>query len=473
MALKQELFLPEKNDARPNVPNYIILVLKFRYGQATELLNHLSTFKTAYMKIKILSLPLLLLAPLLITFSGCVKDKCTSRYTYWQPVYKTTGEVRANIKNNAAQEIERPGKIYIRGNYIFLNEIDKGIHIIDNANPTAPVKISFIDIPGNMDLAVKGNILYADFYTDLVSIDITDPRNVVVKKFTENVFPERVWSNGFIADSSKVISDWIKKETVVETDCGGNGGLFVGLFGGLKSSDVFMAQGNAASAGGGGSSPFGVGGSMARFTIVANHLYAVSQSSLNIISIANPINPVLSNTVNIGWGIETIYPFSNKLFIGSNSGMFIYDISNPALPVQAGSFSHIRSCDPVIADNNFAYVTLRSGNSCQGFTNQLDVLDISNLSQPSLIKTYPMKNPHGLSKDGNTLIICDGADGLKFYNAASSNNIVLQKTIGGLHTYDVIAINGWALVVAKNGLYQYNFTTSGTVTQLSKLVVKN
>lgn len=84
-----------------------------------------------------------------------------------------------------------------------------------------------------------------------------------------------------------------------------------------------------------------------------------------------------------------------------------------------------------------------------------------------------MKNPHGLSKDGNTLIICDGADGLKFYNAASSNNIVLQKTIGGLHTYDVIAINGWALVVAKDGLYQYNFTTSGTVTQLSKLVVKN
>ena len=84
-----------------------------------------------------------------------------------------------------------------------------------------------------------------------------------------------------------------------------------------------------------------------------------------------------------------------------------------------------------------------------------------------------MTNPHGLSKDGNTLIICDGADGLKFYNATTSNNIVLQKTISGLNAYDVIAMNGWALVVAKDGLYQYNFTQAGVVTQLSKLTVKN
>ena len=84
-----------------------------------------------------------------------------------------------------------------------------------------------------------------------------------------------------------------------------------------------------------------------------------------------------------------------------------------------------------------------------------------------------MQNPHGLAKDGNTLIICDGAAGLKFYDAANVNNLVLQKTINGFETYDVIAINGWALVVAKDGLYQYYYTAGGTVTQLSKLSVKN
>jgi hypothetical protein len=408
----------------------------------------------------------------IFVFNGCIKDKCTQRYTFWEPVYRTKDEVRANIKNNPVREIERPGKIYVRGNYIFLNETDRGIHIIDNSNRSAPRTVAFVDIPGNLDMAVKGNILYADFYTDLVAIDITNPRSIVVKKFTENVFPERFWGNGFSPATGMVIADWRRRDTVVETYCGGNGGLF----GGLKSADVFFsgnAQSTGAGAAGAGASPFGVGGSMARFTIVNNHLYAVSQSSLNVVSIANPADPVFNNRVTIGWGIETIYPFNNRLFIGSTSGMFIYDIANPANPVQLGSFSHARSCDPVIADNNNAFVTLRSGTPCQGFINQLDVLDITTITSPRLIKTYPMTNPHGLSKDGNTLLICDGADGLKIYNASDVNNLVLQKTISGIDTYDVIAINGWALVVAKDGLYQYDYTSVSNVQLLSKLSVKN
>lgn len=401
---------------------------------------------------------------------GCVKDQFTSRYTYWEPVYKTRAEVRANIKSNPAREIERPCKIYIRGNYIFLNEIDRGIHIIDNSNPAFPVKIAFIDIPGNLDMAVKGDLLYADFYTDLVAIDIANPRQVVVKKITDNIFPERYWGNGFSPNPHRIIVDWVKKDTVVKSRYGSGG-----IFGGFKNADVLMLQsGNSNSmAGGAGASPYGTGGSMARFTIVNNFLYAVSSSSLNVISIANTSDPVLSAKVEIGWDIETLYPFGNRLFIGSTSGMFIYNIDNPTQPVQMGSFSHARSCDPVIADNNYAFVTLRSGTLCQGFSNQLDVLDISNLNRPKLIKTYPLTHPHGLAKDGNTLIICDGAAGLKFYHATDISNLILQKTISGMEPYDVIAANGWALVSAKDGLYQYQFTDGGNVTELSKLKINN
>ena len=427
------------------------------------------------MRIRSFSALLASTVALLFVFNSCVKDKCTRRYVYWEPVYRTKDEVRANIKNNAVREIERPGKIYIRGNYIFLNEIDRGIHIIDNSNKTAPRRVAFIDIPGNLDMAVKGNILYADFYTDLVAIDITNPEQIVVKKFTESVFPERYYGNGFSQNPSMIIQDWVRKDTIAQADCGGNGGLFSGLFGGLKSADVFMsnssAQSGTSTAAGG--SPFGVGGSMARFTIVNNHLYAVSDNALNVVSIVNGADPTFSNRVQIGWGIETLYPFNNKLFIGSTTGMFIYDISTPTAPVKLSNFTHARSCDPVIADNNYAFVTLRSGNACQGFTEQLDVVDITNLSSPSLVKTYQMTNPHGLSKDGNTLIICDGRDGLKFYNASDVRNLSLQKHITGLNTYDVIAFNGWALVVAKDGLYQYDYSSLSNVNLLSKMNVKN
>jgi len=428
------------------------------------------------MRIRSFSALLASLIALLFVFNSCVKDKCTRRYVYWEPVYRTKDEVRGNIKNNSPREIQRPGKIYIRGNYIFLNEIDRGIHIIDNSNKSAPRNIAFIDIPGNLDIAVKGNILYADLYTDMVAIDITNPLQTIVKKFTENIFPERYYGNGFSQNPSMIIQDWVRRDTIVQTDCGGNGGLFSGLFGGLKEADVFMSNplaqsGNSTAAGGG--SPFGVGGSMARFTIVNNYLYAVSESALNVVSIVNGADPTFSNKVQIGWGIETIYPFNNRLFIGSNTGMFVYDISTPTNPVKLSNFTHATSCDPVIADNNHAFVTLRSGNACRGFTDQLDVLDITNLSSPTLVKTYLMKNPHGLSKDGNTLIICDGADGLKFYNASDVRNLSLQKHITGLNTYDVITFNGWALVVAKDGLYQYDYSSLNNINLISKMSVKN
>ena len=424
------------------------------------------------MKIRSFSALLASTLALLFVFNSCVKDSCTRQYVYWEPVYRTKDEVRANIKNNSSREIERPGKIYIRGNYIFLNEIDRGIHIIDNSNKAAPRNIAFIDIPGNMDMAVKGNILYADFYTDLVAIDITNPQQIVVKKFTENVFPERYYGNGFSQNQAMVIQDWVRKDTIVQADCGGNGGLF----GGLKSADVLFMSNPAAQAASGtaaAASPYGMGGSMARFTIVNNYLYAVSDYALNVVSIVNAADPVFNNRVQLGWGIETLYPFNNKLFIGSTTGIFIYDLANPTNPARVGTFTHARSCDPVIADNNNAFVTLRSGTPCMGFNEQLDILDISNLSNPTLIKTYQLINPHGLAKDGNTLIICDGRDGLKFYNASDVKSLSLQKHVTGLNTYDVIAFNGWALVVAKDGLYQYDFSSISNINLLSKLSVKN
>ncbi len=439
---------------------------------ATVFVAALSAFKTLFMRNRSFSLSfsLLFLSAIALLFQGCVKDKCTNRYSFWVPVYKTKDEVRANVKNSGTHAIERPGKIYIRGNYIFLNEIDKGIHIIDNSNAAAPRNIAFIDIPGNLDMAVKGNILYADLYTDLVAIDITNPLNVVTKKFAENIFPERQWGNGFSPDRSRVIVDWTRKDTTIQVSCGGSSGLF----GGPKSADILFlgtAQTNN-NGSGGAASPFGIGGSMARFTLVNDYMYAVSITALNVVGISNPADPVFNNRVNIGWGIETIYPFNNRLFIGSNAGMFVYDIANPTNPVRLGSFSHARSCDPVIADNNNAFVTLRSGNTCQGFTNQLDVVDITSITQPVLKRTYPMTNPHGLAKDGNTLIVCDGKDGLKFYNAADANNLQLLKTISGAETYDVIAYNGWALVVAQDGLYQYDYSSLTNIRLLSKLSVQ-
>lgn len=408
------------------------------------------------------------LALLPVAFSACVKDKCTRAYTYsyYEPVYRTKAEVRDNIKSNSPKELVNTGKLYMYGNYIFLNEVDKGIHVINNSNPASPTNIAFIDIPGCVDLAVKGNTLYADLYTDLVTLDISNPSNVSVKKVIENIFPHRYWGGGFVADNSQVIVEWKKRDTTIITSCDADR-----WWDGPMRADVFFNASAASGSQSSGPSPTGRGGSMARFTIMNDRLYTVGASELDVFNISNANDPVPTNNVHIGWNIETIYPFKDKLFIGSMNGMYIYNVSNPDAPAAAGQFQHARTCDPVIADDNYAYVTLSSGNACAGFINQLDVLKLNNITDPQLIKTYQLNNPKGLSKSGNYLFICDGNAGLKIFNASDVSNLQLVKTIGGIDTYDVIAWNNIALVVAKDGLYQYDYTDMNNIRQVSKIVV--
>lgn len=405
-----------------------------------------------------------LLIALLLGMTACVKDSCKEKhtYTYFIPVYKPKTEVTANIKSNASKEVENPGKIYILSNYIFLNEVDKGIHVIDNTNPSNPVNISFINIPGNMDMAVKGNTLYADMYGDLVAIDISDPRNVKLGKTIEGIFPERSWGNGFAANGN-IIIDWIQKDTIITESCERQNWLFE------DRADVFFSSSKANAAIS--SSPVGVGGSMARFTIVNDYIYTVDRHTLKSISISNTAEPVLKKMVNAGFDIETIYPFQNTLFVGSMGGMYIFDITNPETPVAKSTFVHGRACDPVIADDKYAYVTLRAGTSCGPSANELQVIDIKNLESPFLVKSYTLTGPYGLAKDNDLLFICDGEAGLKLYNASDVMNIRLIKEVSDINAYDVIAMNKIALVVAKDGLYQYNYANPADMRLLSKITI--
>ena len=410
-----------------------------------------------------------MLIALPICFSACVKDECKQKYTltYYVPVYLTKDEVKANIKSTAPRQVKNPGKIYLRDQYLFLNEVDRGIHIIDNSNPSHPKNIAFINIPGNMDIAVKGNILYADLYSDLLAIDISNPQQIKLKTYIDNVFPYRNYGAGAPAiTGGKIIADWIKKDTSYTGSCDRR--ILEDRF--FSGSPIFFAASSSSPLSS--VSPIGVGGSMARFSIVNDHMYTVSSNTLDVFNISTPENPVKGSKVNLNWGIETIYPFGKNLFIGSNTGMFIYDISNPEVPKSVGQFSHVRSCDPVIADNDYAYVTLRTGTQCNGSINQLDVIRLNNLTDARLLKSYPMSSPHGLAKDGDLLFICDGKSGVKIYNAAFEDNIKLLKHIEFFDAYDVITYNKIALIIGKDGLYQYSYANPFNIKLLSKIEVK-
>jgi len=399
----------------------------------------------------LLSLPLL--------FSSCLKDDCRHTYKITVPVYTKLSALRASLQSKAPQSINSTGKLYIAGNRIYLNEPGKGIHVIDNSHPDHPVQTAFINIPGNVDMYLRGNILYADMYCDLAAIDVSNPSGISVKKFLTKIFPDKAaYGTSTNPDSVNVITNWITKDTTVS--CTGNGGVYP-VGGGLAMSNTGTSLTKAVS---------GAGGSMARFSAVNDYMYTVSTSILNVININEAGNPLFVQNKSIGWNIETIFPYNNKLYLGAGTSMSVYDLQNPVDPQQLSWTGHWCSGDPVVADDNYAYVTLHAANICNSVVNQLEIYNLNTSSQsPTLVKTYPLTNPQGLSKDGNLLFICDGKDGLKIFDASTVTGLKMIKQFSGMETYDVIAYNGIAYLVAKDGLYQYDYSNTGDIKLLSKL----
>jgi hypothetical protein len=312
----------------------------------------------------------------------------------------------------------------------------------------------------NEDVAVKDHVLYADCGVDMLLIDISNPNNVSLINYIPNAFPSKQYQYGYQVDSTRVIVDWIIKDTIVDENYYGNNIWLEGDYVTLQSS----YSGNS------GSGTQGISSSMARFTIMNNYLYAVSTSTLYCYDISSAEQPVRKSQNNIGWNVETIYPYAGYLLIGSQTGMYIFSVSNPENPQQLSVYTHVNVCDPVIADNNYAYVTLRSGTSCQGFSNQLEVLNIQNPGSPQLLYTLPLTNPHGLAKDGNCLLICDGSAGLRRLDAANPQTPAVKYTYAMPATYDVIMWNGVAYVSAEDGLYLFDYTTdASSLSLLSKI----
>lgn len=416
-----------------------------------------------------------------VLLEGCT-DRCetTTEYVYFEPVYTTVQEIRESVAVLPAQPVSSVGKIYFKDGLLFLNEPGEGIHIINNQNPSSPVALRFVKIPGNYDLAIKGNTLYADSYVDLVAFDIADISNIREVNRLEGVFGNyRVM--GYTMDvNCCVITDFQEKKNVLinESDCGPGIQPWGGVMfeGGIAMRNDMAASfsAKAAIAPGTGSGP-GVGGSLARFGLSGNHLYLLDGDGLQTVNVSAETEPVVKGRQTIAWDIETIFPYKQNLFIGSSSGMHILSISNPESPVKISTYQHIRSCDPVVVDDNYAYVTLRSGTMCQGFTNQLEVIDIENLESPQLLKTYPMTNPHGLGIDGHTLFICDGNDGLKAFDASDINKID-QNLIAhykDINALDVIPFNNVLMMIGEDGIFQFDYSDPKNIRLLSKIEVSN
>ena len=407
------------------------------------------------MKNKILLLPFLAVLLLL----SCTNDDSSDKYADYlvaRPLVMSKAELVASVDVIAPRPIDESGKIYTYKDYIFINDKYEGIHIIDNRNPQQPVKIGFIKIPGNVDISVKDDYLFADSLADLVVIDISNIENIRLVSRLENVLQSNIFFP-FEADivegttydyETEVIVGWettTERRLISEVENRGDGGIFL--------NDMAVAE----STNGG----TGQGGSLARFKIVEDYLYAVDSHNINVFNISDLDNPQALEDVYAGFDIETIFYNGNYLFLGSMRGMYIYDITDPAAPSKVSEFEHGTACDPVVVDGDYAYVTLRGGSWCGATESGLFIVDISDIANPELAVQYPMDEPYGLGIKDEKLFICDGASGLKVYDKTDINNLKELNHFEDIVTFDVIPLESHLIMVGDEILYQYEYLDDG------------
>jgi len=405
----------------------------------------------------------------LVLMASC-QDTITETYKVNTPVYLSYTDLRTSFKSADAQEIIQSGKIYFKDSIIYVNEYQKGIHIINNSNPSNPINLKFIEIPGNVDLAIKGSILYADSYVDLLSIDISDINNIVEVDRDTNVFPYIIpeYESGIVESIDQnqgvIVGYTITERTVAVKDQGNNYNKFWYRGGVDYMADI--SNGGPTSG-----ESVGTGGSMARFTLNQNYLYVVDNASLKLFNISQSSNPNFEKNIGISWNIETIFPYQDKLFIGTKTGMYVYSVQDPSNPEFISQFRHASSCDPVVVTGNYAYVTLRGGNLCGAIESQLNVIDISTIENPQLVASYPMVEPYGLGIDDSVLFVCDGTAGLKIYNAANPLDIAANQLTAypNNHAFDVIPLGDILVMIGVDGLYQYDYSDLNNIFELSHI----
>ncbi len=217
-------------------------------------------------------------------------------------------------------------------------------------------------------------------------------------------------------------------------------------------------------------SNIGKAGSMARFALKGNYLYTLNKSEMNIFDVSESSNPKKISKIHTSFNVETLYSYKDYLYMGASDGVYIYDNREPTQPTYLSLFTHAKSCDPVVLENDIAYVTLNSSNSCWRQEpigiNRLEILDTHDPEKPKLIKRMDMWEPKGLAVKNNKLFICDGTEGLKVFdiNKTETNSSLVIKlnpidNNQEVNCYDIIALDNSLIVSNQTNIRQFDYSS--------------
>ena len=411
-------------------------------------------------------------------FSGCelMNGTETADVAYFKPIFATVEELTMDISIDPPLDYAQSGKVITYGDYVFVNSPNKGIHIVDNTDPGNPINKSFISLAGNIDMAIVDDHLYADMFSALVVLDISNiDEPILLEDYTvEDVFYfDQYWNypsweelEAYDYDrvgyenldmSQGIVLDWeieIRQEEVENYD--------------MYSIGVAVKDSEDMSTEDGGSGQVSTAGSMTRFLPIDQFLYTISFNELVLFELTSSHQPLRWGKLDTETWAETLFRLNDILYVGSTNGMLMYDVTDAGNPSYINRIEHFRSCDPVVADEAYAYVTLRGGTNCWTDLNELQIIDIQDSQNLSVVGRHILYNPHGLAVIGDHLIVCDGTAGVKVVDIADRTAPKILGTYPIDFAYDVIVSYPTALVVGEQVMYQYDISNLPELVKISE-----
>lgn len=389
------------------------------------------------------------------------------KYSEYTPIEIPLEELGSLISFQEPFEIEKSGKIYIKDNLMIIGEGDLGFHFFDNSDPKNPIQKKFLKIEGTSDIAIRGDYVYLNQYKDLVTLKI----DLNSYSFEETGREKEVFSNHiyygkqspdfyyFYPTEGSIITGFKKKKNFKKPE--------------QPKFEHTNCYKEAVLANESSSNSDGQGGSLAKFTLKEDYLYTVDNRKLNTFLILGDHvkNPSFIGSIDVGFSIETLFNFKENLFIGSSSAMYIYNISTPENPVFVSEAQHFRACDPVIANDTHAFVTIHGGSRCGGNSNQLKVYDILDIKNPKLLLDKNLIEPKGIALYGDYILVADKA--VRVFNVADVKNGNLPfVTKIDVNANDLIIRDNHLFIIGDFGIYQYELedNTELKITNLSELI---
>ncbi len=272
-------------------------------------------------------------------------------------------------------------KIATQGDYVYviINGGSPDFVVLDISNPDSPVQVGSFVLNGSpVDIEVIGNYAYIasnDNAEELKILDVSNPSAPV----KVGVYNAPGNADGYAVD---VIGN---TAYLVRASSGDN--EFIAINVTSKTAPVALGSVNLGDTGN-------------AIRVLGNYAYVASNSNtqeLQVINITNPSLPVISATYNIpsNNNAKSMAAFGTTVIVGTltSGDVRIFDVSTPTNPVQAGLYTAGGNVNDISLGNNDTYAFLATGVNSAEF----QVIDISNLSSPSLLGSYNISGNNALN----------------------------------------------------------------------------